>query len=336
MKITRTKSGKYSTLVAIPGIDGKRHYKRFTARSKAEVRNLADDYLNAHKVAVESMAFSAAAERFLSRSAQTLSPSTIRGYKSYLRSLQEEHAVFCARQIDRITKSDLQNIILTMSAAGKSPKTIKNWIGFISTVMSSEGIRIPPLQMPKQVPHEIRVPSEDLVKQVAQTAAGTRYEVPFALAVFGLRCGEVCAVTAEDLDGDILHVRRAIALDGNGKLHVKPPKSRAGDRFIPIPHRIADLIRDQGRATDMTPKAWSDAFPDLLRRAGIPEDQRFRLHDCRHFFVSYCHDVLKLSDAEIIKMSGHETDSVMKRVYRHAITDHAEDVRGALSTIMCQ
>ena len=334
MKITRTKSGKYSTLVAIPGIDGKRHYKRFTARSKAEVRNLADDYLNAHKVAVESMAFSAAAERFLSRSTSILSPNTIRGYKASFRSLQKEHEVFCARQIDRITKSDLQNIILTMSAQGSSPKTIKNRIGFISTVMSSEGIRIPPLQMPKQVQHEIRVPSEDIMKQVAQTAAGTRYEVPFALAVFGLRCGEVCAVTAEDLDGDILHVRHAIATDDDGKFHVKAPKSAAGDRYITIPHRIADLIREQGRATDMSPKAWSDAFPDLLRRAGIPEDQRFRLHDCRHFFVSYCHDVLKLSDAEIIKMSGHETDSVMKRVYRHAVTDHSEDVRGALNSLI--
>jgi integrase len=73
---------------------------------------------------------------------------------------------------------------------------------------------------------------------------------------------------------------------------------------------------------------------DLLRRAGIPEDQRFRLHDCRHFFVSYCHDVLKLSDAEIIKLSGHETDSIMKRVYRHAVTDHSENVRGALTSII--
>lgn len=334
MKITKTKSGKYSTLVAIPGIDGKRRYKRFTARTKSEVRTLADDYINEHKVAVESMSFSSAAERFISRSETILSPNTIRGYKASLRALQKDSDAFCARPIDRITRADLQNVVLILTAQGKAPKTIKNRIGFVSAVLSSEGLRMPPVQMPKCAQREIRVPSEDIVKQVAKTAAGTRYEVPFALAVFGLRCGEVCAVTADDLDGDVLHVRRAIATDDSGKLHAKPPKSRAGDRFVPIPHHIADRIREQGRATDMTPKAWSDAFPDLLRRAGIPEDQRFRLHDCRHFFVSYCHDVLKLSDAEIIKLSGHETDSIMKRVYRHAVTDHSENVRGALTSII--
>ena len=334
MKITRTSSGKYTAQVAIPGIDGKRHYKRFTARTKSEVRNLADNYLNEHKVAVESMAFSVAAERFLTRSESILSPNTIRGYKASLRAIRTECAAFYTRPIDRITKTDLQDVVLTMSALGKAPKTIKNRIGFISAVLSSEGVRMPIVQTPKLVPHEIRVPSEDIVKQVAETAAGTRYEVPFALAVFGLRCGEVCAVTADDLDGNILHVRHAIATDDDGKLHVKTPKTRAGDRYVPIPPHIAELIRKRGRATDMSPKAWSDAFPDLLRRAGVPADRRFRLHDCRHFFVSYCHDVLKLSDAEIIKLSGHETDAVMKRVYRHAVTDHSDDVRGALEGLL--
>ena len=95
MKITKTKSGKYSTLVAIPGVDGKRRYKRFTARTKSEVRTLADDYINEHKVAVESMSFSAAAERFISRSETILSPNTIRGYKVPQGATERQRRVLC-------------------------------------------------------------------------------------------------------------------------------------------------------------------------------------------------------------------------------------------------
>ena len=334
MKITKTDSGKYTALVAINGIDGSRHYKRFTAKSKDEVRNRANEYLNSHKVYIESMSFSASAERFIARSERVLSPNTIRGYKGALRALQSDYGAFCTRSVDCITQSDLQAIVTTMTDVGKSPKTVKNRIGFISAVLSSEGIRMPRLQLPKQQIKEPHVPTESLISQVAAAAANTRLEVPFVLAVFGLRCGEVCAVTAEDLDGNVLHVHHAIATDDYGVTHVKSPKTSASDRYIVIPDHIADAIRAAGRATDMTPHAWSDAFPHLLKKAGVPEDQRFRLHDCRHFFVSYCHDVLKLSDAEIIKLSGHQTDSVMKRIYRHAITDNSPTVQAKLSAII--
>ena len=46
MKITKTKSGKYTTHISINGIDGDRHYKRFTAKTKKEVMELATDYIN--------------------------------------------------------------------------------------------------------------------------------------------------------------------------------------------------------------------------------------------------------------------------------------------------
>ena len=45
MKITKTKSGKYTTHISINGIDGDRHYKRFTAKTKKEVMELATDYI---------------------------------------------------------------------------------------------------------------------------------------------------------------------------------------------------------------------------------------------------------------------------------------------------
>ena len=50
MKITKTKSGKYTTHISINGIDGDRYYKRFTAKTKKEVMELATDYITKNKI----------------------------------------------------------------------------------------------------------------------------------------------------------------------------------------------------------------------------------------------------------------------------------------------
>ena len=332
MKIERTRSGKWTTRVFLTDAAGVKHSKRFTHRDKAVVRNMANDYLNETHVYIESMIFTDSARRFLDHAEKILSPSTVAGYKCYFRYLVKNYQNFCMKSVDRITNQDIQFLIDDMTVRGSSPKTIANRIGFISTVLSHEGRHMPKHTMPHRRQYEPNVPTPEIMQKVVKAAAGTRYEIPLALAIFGLRRGEVCAVRAEDIsDDNVLHVRRALAQDDDGFLYEKAPKEAASDRFIVLPQELADAIREKGRATSLTPHAWSDAFPHLLKRAGIPESQRFRLHDCRHFFVSYCHDVLKLSDAQIIKLSGHQTDHVMKRVYRHAITDTAAAVASSIA-----
>ena len=80
MKITKTKSGTYTTHISINGIDGDRHYKRFTAKTKKEVMELATDYITKNTVYMESMVFGDALDRYIDRAERSLSPSTVRGY----------------------------------------------------------------------------------------------------------------------------------------------------------------------------------------------------------------------------------------------------------------
>ena len=68
----------------------------------------------------------------------------------------------------------------------------------------------------------------------------------------------------------------------------------------------------------MTPAALSHAYNRLLEKNDIPH---FRLHDLRHFFVSYCHNVLKLSDAQIQTITGHKTSVVLRNNYLHSMND---------------
>lgn len=81
MKITKTKTGKYTAVVSI-GKDqaGKQHTKRFTADSRQELKDAVTEYKSAHKVYKESHVFSDALQRYIDARRPHRSPSTIRGY----------------------------------------------------------------------------------------------------------------------------------------------------------------------------------------------------------------------------------------------------------------
>jgi len=326
MKITKTKSGTWTARIAIKDADGNYHWKRFTGKTKEEVRDAISMYQVTTKVYKESKTLGDCMQRYLDKKAKTLSPSTMHGYLSSQRTFKSSYTAFLNTQIDRLTAQDIQMVVDSMKREKCSAKTVKNRIGLISAVMTAEGLRMPRVALPSVTVTDPVLPDEEMVKQISKAASGTRMELPFALAILGLRRGEICAVTAEDLDGNTLHISRAVAVDDDGYTHVKTPKTARSDRHIVLPDSVADLLRKQGKAWEKNPNALTKAFPHLLNKAKIPQSQQFRLHDCRHFFASYCHDVLKLSDEQIMKLGGWSTDSVLKRRYRRAIMDVSQDV----------
>ena len=333
MKITKTPSGKYTCQAIITDLDGKRHFKRFTCKTRDECRQLANEYLNAHRVYTESLIFRDALERYLDRAERVLSPSTMAAYKSNQRTLLKDYERFCALSCDRITERDVQLVVDDMVSKGKTVKTVKNRLGLISAVLTAEHCKMPSVTLPKAKAVSYAIPDAETVSRVSGACVGRfeRMAVPFTLAVFGLRRGEICAVTSEDLTGSVLHVRHAI-VTGEHSLSDQPPKTAQSVRDVVIPPETAAAIRETGRAWSGTPKSLSDTWPHLLRAAGV---EYFRFHDCRHFFVSYCHEILKLSDAQIMKLGGWKTNYVMVTHYRHALSDQSEAVAESLASVLC-
>lgn len=333
MKITKTKSGKWTTLVHIRDADGTRHSKRFTGKTKDEVRRTANDYLTDHAVYIESMVFGDSLQRYIDASESSLSPNTVRGYKNIQKVLKESYGRFCSISCDRITSKDVQSVIDTLKANKRSAKTIRNYIGLISAVLVAEGFRMPHYTAPTVSIPRFNVPDESVIEKMSAACVG-RYErmaIPLALACFGLRRGEICGITADSVDGNLLYIKAVSARDYTGANIIKDmPKTENSIRTVQIPPGIADAIRQQGCAWNGSPESLTHSWPHLCRSAGV---EPFRLHDCRHFFVSYCHDVLKLSDSEIMKLGGWKTDNVMKRRYRHSITDHSEDVADSIGSL---
>jgi integrase len=168
-----------------------------------------------------------------------------------------------------------------------------------------------------------------------------RFALAFELALrTGLRIGEVCALSWDDVDLDknVLTVRRSLRRHLNGAgLTLTEPKTKAARRRIPLPPGCAELLRahrarqDAVKATmgarwvesglivttlvgtAVDPVHLSKYFQDAVRRAGV---RKIRFHDLRHT----CATLLLESGADltVIKdLLGHSKIQITADVYTH-------------------
>lgn len=319
MKITKTKKGLYTTVVGL-GQDrsGKMRTKRFTAPSKdalllAVASYRAEDYEAEHR----PRTFEEALDAYITARESLRSASTLRGYKSVQRSIKERCAGFCGLPVPSVDDRAVQAIVDDLQKDGYTPKTIRNWVGLINSVLIAEKRSPVRVILPQRRITDREIPTEAEIRMLLCLLHGSRLEVPFNLAILSLRRSEICAITADDLDSrNILHVHKGtVQLDGGGVITKNAPKTDTSNRFIQLPADIADLIRRQGRATTYGPSALTKAYSQFLAKYKFPP---YRLHDCRHFFASYCHEH-GVPEADILAGGGWKTANVMKSVYRHSM-----------------
>ena len=312
MKIRRLPSGNYNTQVYLGEINGHKKWKSVTAPSKEEVRQLAAEFEKKGKKTPPTL--EEALINYLSAKKAVLSPYTVKGYKNIIEKVKDAGLGGLCADMGR---PEAQSIVTSFS--GLSQKTIRNRMGLISAAVRFAGYNMPPVTYPQKKKVETHIPTEKEMKIVMAAAAGTELEIPIALGMMGLRRGEICALELSDLKKNVLHIHQA-AVDIGGKVTIKAPKTYDSDRYVTIPATLARKIRKQGYVTELTPEQLSYHFIDFLKDQKV---QHFRFHDLRHFFASYCHNVLKLSDAQIQKLGGWKTDHVMKRVYISSMKDDA-------------
>lgn len=332
LKAHKLPSGSYRVQVYL-GKDenGKRIMRSFTDPDEKHVLSLAMRYLDEHRSdAVETGTFLDAMNAFLASRKPVLSPSTMRAYTTIANTLKSDYRGFCNKNMRSIKGSDIQNVIndlllehenrhrLQKGTKKLSPNTVRNYAGFISSVYRSKGINMPVVKLPTKERPKLNVPDEHTVKEIVAAAKGTDLEVPIQLAAFGpLRRGEICALTLQDIKGNVIHVSKDMVVDREGIWHIKTPKTYSSNRFIEMPPKVIKAIKKQGYVTKLTPKQLSDKFDDLLKGLDI---EGVRFHDLRHFCVSYLHSQ-GVPDAYIMKRGGWSTDSTLKSVYRHTLAD---------------
>ncbi len=326
MKIRRLPSGSYNAQIYLGEINGKKKWKSVTGPDRATVRLLAAEYEKKTKNgAIPSLAD--ALDRYLRAKKDVLSPYTVRGYENIIKKVKDSDLGEISADMGR---PEAQRIVSAF--AGLSQKTIRNRIGLISAAVRFSGYTMPPVTYPQRKKVETHIPTEKEMQIVMKAAAGTEMEIPIALGMMGLRRGEICALQLSDLKRNTLHIHQA-AVDIGGEVTVKAPKTYDSDRRIEIPAALAKKIRKQGYITNLTPEQLSYHFINFLKKQDV---EHFRFHDLRHFFASYCHNILKLSDAQIQKLGGWKTDHVMKRVYITSMQDQqaAKDAAKGMASFL--
>lgn len=253
--------------------------------------------------------------KYIASKDHVLSSSTVVYYKQSGRALPKW---FMQKQIDQITQIDVQKVVNDYSV-NHAAKTVHNIHGVISAVI---GLFRPDLilhtSLPKTKPYEPNLPLHDDIVRILKEAEGTEYHIPFQLGVLGLRRGEIIALELTDLEGDLLKIDKSKALSEGGVYRLKNiPKTVSSVRYIRLPDKLADEIRKKGYIFKGYPGTICKNLHRIQDKLGIP---RCRFHDLRHYFVSYAHS-MGWSDADIISMTGHKTDYVMKRVYRHSMAN---------------
>ena len=318
MKIERLPSGSYRIRKMYQG----KTYTVVTSYkpTQKEAIQLMADELDKVQGKHEHMTFRQAAEDYVDMKRNVLSPRTIKEYSevpSRLPDWWNEFPVF------DITQIEINRLVNELSK-DKSPKTVRNYHGFVSAVL---GTFCPSLKLcttlPQKVKNEPYIPSRKDVKRILEEIKGSSFEIPITLACYGMRRSEICALQPEDIDGDIVHISKSMVQDAQRKWVVKTTKTTESTREIIIPAELAEKIRAQGYIYKGHPNSITKHLERVEDALDIP---RFPLHKLRHYFASQM-SALGVPDADILKMGGWETDHVMKSVYRHSMLEKEEQAK---------
>lgn len=264
--------------------------------------------------------FRQAAENYVDMKKNVLSPRTIKEYRETINRFPEW---FQKLFVADITQIEINRLVNELSK-DKSPKTVRNYHGFLTAVLGTfcPGLKIC-TTLPQKSKSEPYVPSPDDIKRILSAAKRTPYEISLMLACYGLRRSEICALGLSDLDGDVLHINKALVLDEDKNWVLKNTKTVGSARDIVIPVDLADMIREQGYIYKGHPGSITKFLKRAEKELGLPP---FPLHKLRHYFASRMSE-LGVPDADILKMGGWETDHVMKSVYRHSMMDKEEQAK---------
>lgn len=263
---------------------------------------------------INNITLEVALNEYIQSRASVLAPSTLREYR---RSFEKDFEDIKFVPIDNITQPMVQSFI-NRHAQSKSPKSCRNIHGLLSSVLKQYRPEfVLNTTLPQKDVIEEYIPTNEDIK-VLMTIDDQELLDAIMLAAFGpMRRSEICALTSDDIQGNIIHVQRAKVWNGQEWV-IKKTKTTAGDRYIEFPSFVIERFKGrEGELFTFNPNMVSNRFHKKLAKIGL---KSFRFHSLRHFASSYLH-YLGLPDKAIQNRAGWESDYTMKKIYRHALEE---------------
>lgn len=268
------------------------------------------------KRAAPGITFSQAIDKFIADQYNTLSPSTIRGY----RSIQKN-------RLPRVMSAPMGAAINWQAEFDKmvgdyAPKTIRNTWGLITAILRYFHQPIPSIKISrkKSASRPFLEPSEILV--FLDAIKGDSCEVAFLLGLHSLRLSEIQALRKDthiDLEKKLIHVSGATVPDEHHQLVTRSEnKTEESERTVPIMiPRLYELLAALPDGSDPVVSASRSTIYKHIKKIaadnGLPPISE---HCLRHSFVSLSYH-LRLSETEVMEMGGWSDSHTVHKIYLH-------------------
>lgn len=147
----------------------------------------------------------------------------------------------------------------------------------------------------------------------------------------GMRIGELCAVTAEDIDicNGVIHITKTVqrVSDSTGnsktKVIIGSPKSKTSERDIPLPKFMIEILKNNicrngyllsGTSRPVEPRTMQNRFKSVLKQCGL---RNVNFHLLRHTYATVC--IENGFDAKTVsELLGHSSVQITLNRYMHS------------------
>lgn len=261
------------------------------------------------KKASPKLSLGKAIDTYIKDNDAVFSPSTVNALKSYRKT---RFAAYMAADVSSINYQRMIN----EEARIVSPKTVRNAWHMVTAAIAHAGIAAPNVNLPPLRPTERPWLDYEQIKTFLTALRGKPYEFGALLALNGLRRSELLHLTAEDIDGDIIHVRGASVIGEQNQLIDKPTNKTAKsarDVHIVIP-RINELVAGkQGRLITTNPTTLYSLINRLCEKNGLP---RVGVHGLRHSYASLAW-YLGMDELTVQREGGWSNSKTVHDIYTH-------------------
>lgn len=313
-KASKLPSGNWRVNLYLGKVGGKDIRRSITGKTKKEAEQNAARFMLENHLDDTPMTVAEAVDKYIKDASVSLSPATIRGYRTIERNYISGIASYMA---DKIKRDDIQNWVNTL-ARSYSPKTVRNAYGLIRSAICAvrPGFTLQ-AKLPAKDAEIILIPTEEEVQLMLDNSSGL-LRLCIMLGAFGsLRRGEIIYLRYRDIKGEYIHIHGDVVPSAyNGgwieKDHAKTAKS---NRTVRVPSFVAEALgtgEPDQKVVPHNPDWITHNFLALMRQLDLP----YHFHLLRHFFASSL-IAQGIPKDYIQALGGWEAGGSLDKVYTH-------------------
>lgn len=271
---------------------------------------------------------------------QYVKKSTISSYLLLL----ENHLLPEFGNQNTITEDEAQAFVFKKLESGLSKKTIKDMLIVLRMVLKFGAkhkwlnyqpfdIQFPTERKQQQLEVLSKAQQKTIMQYIKNNFTFRNLGVYLCLST-GMRIGEVCALTWEDIDiaNGVIHINKTIQRIYNIDEHTRKteliidtPKTKNSHREIPISSDLLKLVKPfknivnssfyvlTNEATPTEPRTYRNYYNNLMEEIGMP---KLKFHGLRHSFATRC--IESNCDYKTVSvLLGHANISTTLNLYVH-------------------